>query len=421
MRIINLNDKSGTGKDIAITTVFDIISKIGSTVVTLLIIRILTVDEYADITFFNSIATFLSGVIGSGLTLSFVRYYAESTSRGNQNPSLFYSLIKMIIIAYLLVFSVFATYCHFAPGNSTLLILSLVFGLSLSLVSAVQAFYQASNRFSRAGLVVNTRSILLLLIVLLIALIGGKTSITLKIMISYAATGFITAVCGMLLIHRETRKAPHVNGYNKREMLREGAWLILYCFILNLFNQLDIFMMKHFDMVNDVAQYGVAFKYYAIALSLLPAIQAVLRVKTAEKDIVDSDEIKANIATNWVKKAAPLVIAIVLVGELFAGPALTLLNGVLYNDAIPIFRVLLIGMGISYLTAPNISLMMSGNKQKTMCVVAFISLLSNFFGNYYLIPYFGGMAAAFTTVLSQAILNVSCTIIIIKARKGKLA
>lgn len=417
MKKISINDKGCTGRDIAITTVFDIISKIGSAVISLLIIRILTVDEYADITFFNSIATFLSGVIGSGLTLSFVRYYAESISRGDANKGLFSFLLEVILSLYTIIACGFVIYSVINESNVDLLMMALLFSFFVSYISAIQAYFQANNSFSNAGLVGNLRVVLLLTVIVVVYILNKETFTPLVIMMAYVGTGLITVLIGLLSIKKTNRLSFQSDKGNSKVMLREGIWLMLYCLIVNLFNQLDIFMMNTWHMVNDVAQYGVAFKYYAIALSLLPAIQTVLRVKTANKNIIDSDKAKADIALKWIKKSALLVVAIVAVGELLAEPVLRLLNGTNYDEAIPIFRVLLIGMGISYMTAPNVSLMMSGNKQRIMCVIATFSLITNFICNYIFIPKFGGLAASYTTVVSQAILNVACTIIVIKKRE----
>lgn len=415
--ILKKQNGTKTKSDIAITTGFDLVSKLFSVIVSLLIIRVLTVEDYADITLFNSIATFLSGIIGSGLVLSFVRYYAENLSRGRKSNYLFVFLLQTVVLAFVLVAIAFVIYSLAAQADTVLLMAALLYGFTLSIVSASQAFYQAKNMFAKAGIIGNVRVITLLVTTVFIFFIFGKSCKTLHIMSVYVGSGlFAVAYCMYCIFFRE-RTAFSKNNTEAKKMLQESLWLILYCLIINLFNQLDIFMMKYWNMVNEVAQYGVAFRYYSIALSLLPAIQTVLRVKTADMKIVDSDDAKTKMAKSWVKSVAIFAICIVAVGQALSAPVLHLLNGAAYDGAIPIFRVLLVSVGISYLTAPNVGLMMSGNRQKMMCLIAFAALVVNLVGNYLFIPTYGGTAAAFTTVISQSILNVSCTLIIIKKKQ----
>jgi O-antigen/teichoic acid export membrane protein len=97
-----------------------------------------------------------------------------------------------------------------------------------------------------------------------------------------------------------------------------------------------------------------------------------------------------------------------------------ILNTTEYNSAIPLFNILMIGVGISYITAPNVGVMMASRKHKLMCFFAFIAFLINLAGNYFFIPVYGALAASVTTVVSQTFLNISCTLAIILQSKDKM-
>ncbi len=201
-------------------------------------------------------------------------------------------------------------------------------------------------------------------------------------------------------------------------MLGDSFWIVIYLILLNLFNQMDIVMLSNMLKDEDVAMYGIAFKYYSLLLTLLPSIKAVLRVRTSKKEYVDSREHRKDFTMLWLKKTGILVVPACFLIILTSGIFMPIINGHQYDASINAFRILMIGVGISYVFASNVGIMMAANKHKTLCVLALVALIFNTITNWIFIPIWGINAAAATTVISHAILNVSATFFIL-FDKGK--
>lgn len=403
-------------KDYIVSYVFDIISKVFTVAITLIVIRMTSIGGYAEYTLFNSISTFLFGVFGSGLALSFVRFYVEHKSREDgKHKGLFINVQISIAIVFSVIFAILLFAYKFV-NVQPIIFYTVFYGLFLSLCNNNQAYFQANNRFDKAGIVNNIKNILLFLMIIFVYFFNKSIDIY-SLFSVFIFSSAISFVIGLIIVSKSGEKASFKSSSVLKNMLVESLWIIIYCFILNLFNQIDIFMLTAFTDDYAVAQYGVAYKYYGIVLSLLPVIQNVLRVKTSNKEFIDNKERQVYITINWVKRMTPLAIIMVISAISLSGVIMPILNTAEYNPAIPIFNILVIGAGLSYITAPNVGIMMASGKHKTMCLFALLAFLVNLVGNYLFIPIYGALAAAITTVISQMILNLACTLSIILQKR----
>ena len=180
-------------------------------------------------------------------------------------------------------------------------------------------------------------------------------------------------------------------------------------FAISAFNQVDVMMLKIFTNDTAVANYGVAFKYYTLVISLLPAIQVVLRVNSSGSEMKDP-KYRKNKVIQWTKKITPIAMLLMLVGIVGAKFLFPIINGKQYDSAIYAFDVLMLGAALSYITAPNVSIMVGARKQKVLFVLSAISFVTNVVGNYIFIPSGGIIAAATATIVAHFILNGGSTL-----------
>ena len=199
-----------------------------------------------------------------------------------------------------------------------------------------------------------------------------------------------------------------------KSLLKESMWLLFYCVLLAFLGQADIILLSHFSSDVEIANYGVAQKYQALALSMLPALLALMRVKTAKRDFADDPEKRREFTRKWIKSTTPFVIVVIAVGAFLSRYILPLLNGTQYNAAIPLFQIMLIGVGISYVFSPNVPILMSAKQFPVLCILCFIALLITVAGNYLLIPFLGAVAPSIFFVIGNAFLNICATIFIFR-------
>ena len=400
-------------------TAFDIISKVFSIVISILLIRILTIRDYATFTFFNSISSFVYGIIGSSLSLAFVKFYVEQSTRKNdRNKGIFFFTIILIIFIHGLLFLIIPLAKRLLNISDILIIISILYGLTLSLNQLNQAYYQARELYSKSGIISNIKYFFILIYLMFLFFIIGRSKIN-QVMIGYIFFTALSFFIGIYFIYKSGEKLFNVKLSNFSSMISESIWIIIYTLILNMFNQADIFMINRFLGDVDVSNYGVAFKYYSIALTLLSSIQMVLRVKTSSHEMIDNENKQREFTINWIKKVLPfssIITVMAIVASWFIFP---IVNGSQYNNSILTFNILMVGAGISYITAPNINIMRASGKHKLLCLIAFGALCINLIGNYLFIPAYGINAAAVTTIVSQFFLNGIATFVILY-KKSKI-
>lgn len=401
-------------KNFSIIFIFDIFSKFFTALIFWLTIRLLSQKEYALFVKFNSLANLLFGIFASGIGIAYVRCVSDSTSIGRFSivkKMYLFSLILVLVILFPIFFcSQFLSNVYKLP--LMLVILSLFYTLTLSYLKLNQFYFQGQEMYSVGGFIDLIRIIAILFSILAIYLFSANISVH-CICLVFIICGFVSWVIFSGKIFSTSKF-----NFGKREFLyaklflKESAWLLFYCFMLAFLGQSDIILLSRLAPDMEIANYGVAQKYQALTLSMLPALLALMRVKTAKRDFSNDLVKRQEFTRKWIKSTTPYVVVLILSGAFLSRYVLPLLNGSQYDAAIPLFQIMLIGVGISYVFSPNVPVLMAAKRFPVLCVLCFISLLITFVGNYLLIPSLGAVAPAIFFVISNAFLNICATVFI---------
>lgn len=403
-------------KDFSTVWVFSMASKALQLVVTVLLVRMLTVEDYASYTVFFATSSTILGVAGQSIALAYVRYNTERLTQDATYRDSLIVLSQLLNLLFLIVLLV-GTYplAKLMGVTSQLMLASIVYGFLLGAVQLNIAFFQSRERYAKSGVIENVKQ-LILLVALALAIALGAGSLS-TVLMAYSVSGLICAIYSVALIWREysgqgiALKISHLEG---RVFLSVSIWLILYSVTTQLFNQVNITMLAVFGTQYDVAQFGVASKYYNMVLLLLPSIKTVLRVRMSKAVMTHSTNKQRDFAVRWFKKTALLFaagIAACVVGSRFMFPVL---NGDRYSGAIPIFQILCVSAFFAYLLAPASALIMSLNRYRLQFGISLIALAVNVGGNYLLIPLVGGLGSAIATTVSQLLLNLLMTVVVFR-------
>lgn len=400
---------------------FDIVSKIFMIVITILLIRILTLTQYDDIVKFTAISGLFLGILGSGISISYIRYSTEQISRGEKS-SVGLHMVSFIIIIGLSLFMLILVpiFTNLYKTSTELVVYASFYGIILSLINMNQAFFQSRESYVKSGIVNNLRNVFMLF-ALICAIIFFAELDTKVVFLIYIVSGLIALIFGMVKIYKGVHFSDIFSDLSKcKLMIKDSFSIVIYCVFINLLNQVDIIMITNMMTKEDVAMYGIALKYYSLLLTLLPSIQAVLKVRTSKKEYIDDASQRKKFSTSWLKKSGLIIIPSCTLIILTSGIFMPILNGHKYDGSINAFRILVIGVAISYLFASNTSLMITARKYKQLYLLALVALIFNFVANWFFVPIWGINAAAASTLISQAIVNVSATIFII-FDKGELS
>lgn len=408
--------KSKFLKDFSVVFIFDILAKIFTLLILLFTVRLLTPQEYAFFVKFNSLANLLFGIFASGIGIAFVRSVSELTSVGRaslvKNLYLLSLGFILVILCPIFLCSQFLAEIYKLP--LVLILLSLLYTLALSYLKINQFYFQGQEKYLTGGIVDLLRTAAIFFPILIIYFFFDNLSV-LQVCLIYIISGLVVwgIFFGKIFSFSMFEFNKKVFFYTK-SLLKESMWLLFYCVLLAFLGQADIILLSHFSSDVEIANYGVAQKYQALALSMLPALLALMRVKTAKRDFADDPEKRREFTRKWIKSTTPFVIVVIAVGAFLSRYILPLLNGTQYNAAIPLFQIMLIGVGISYVFSPNVPILMSAKQFPVLCILCFIALLITVAGNYLLIPFLGAVAPSIFFVIGNAFLNICATIFIFR-------
>jgi O-antigen/teichoic acid export membrane protein len=294
--------------------------------------------------------------------------------------------------------------------------LALIYGGVQSQNKLAQSYFQSKSEFRKSGIVNNFKNVSLLVFILAVFVIFHKTSDTAAAVVTTISSTVAFVACVVLIWKDNKSTSLNISLKLLKSLLSESKWLILYFIFQSLFSSVCLVILNQFGTPYDVASFGVANKYYNLLLMFLTSLQTVLRVKTSQKDMVDSANRRKEFSVNWVKRLLPVILAVVVIAAICSGFVLPLLNGEGYDDAVDVFRILLIAVFFGYLFSPNTAVLIAAKKHKTLLLLAIISCVTGGLMCFLLLPVIGVKAAAISIVVSNLILNGTGYIIILRQK-----
>ena len=283
------------------------------------------------------------------------------------------------------------------------------------------AFLQSREHYAAAGVLENCKQgAILAFVVGAIVLFGASID---SILVAYLLSGILCFVVSIGYFRRPLQDGSLRFVLDKgeaRDFIAVSIWLILYSSVMQTFNQVDVSMLTAWGTAAQVAEYGVALKYYNIVLILLPSIKTVLRVRMSKAEMTTDVARQKAFSIRWIKKTAlPFLLGVVALC-LGAQALFPVLNGEAYDSAIPVFNVLCVGAFFAYVLAPSVSLVMSLGRYKEQFLLSLLALAINAGGNWALSPLWGAAGVAVSTTVSQFVLNASMTLLVFwHARKAE--
>jgi len=393
----------------------DIASKALAGITVIVLVRSLNTQDYAAFIAFNTIVFLIPGLIGGGINLALIRFASERLSiSGSRNMTLyllsFLCQILLFLFVCVLLIASREQFTKLLFGDQTFdsaLILGLLGGLGYLILKAGISVYQAEEKFNTT-IILNLSQQVLKFATLIVLLAFN---------ILYYKTAAATIVISQLVIalfvfwhifrtHNPLAIIKNWSSCRKdvRVFMSSTYWLIAYIFMLTAFQRLDVFMLSHFSSSEELAAYGVSFQYYALALMALGAIHSVLLPKFSKIEMQDPDA-QTRFVSRWLKLSVWLLLPIMLI-NLLGKPIFLWVNGEVYAHSFEIFTVFSFGIWLSLMFSPLVNVLMARNDFFFLFFSSVLALMLNAAGNYYFIPLYGGYAAAWTTIVSHAFIQL---------------
>ena len=399
---------------------FDVINKIISGLCTIFVIRMLNTDAYAHYTLFNSIASMISSMIGSGITTGFLRMSVKKRSSGNGADGSYYTICIILVFIFSLFLFLLRSLLEKIYSTNTLIItFSIAEAAILSICQLNVYIFQAREKYVTAGKIYNLRNLALFIFLIAIYYLGVHKKADIVILGTICAGAIAILFSFVFLRQVDEFHFPSFSISRKEinNLFYEIRWLILYFAILAMINAMDVIILNRYTGSYYVANYGVAYKYYILLLSLLPSITAILRVKSSAKEYEESAIKRQFFIKTWLKNTGAISLVAIITIPLVSFFIWDVLNGADYKLAYYCFVIFTFGASFSYMFSPMINFMLSAKLHRNLCFLAFCALVFNIIGNYILVNRFAAIGVSITTVLSQVIINLGGTIILMRNDK----
>ena len=272
--------------------------------------------------------------------------------------------------------------------------------LPTALSQAYAAVYGAWERMDRRGLVAAGTSVLTVGLGLL--LLGAGAGV-----VGLAVAGTVSGTASLLVLARpvglDLLKTGGQGREHRRPLLTAGFPLMLNGLLATAFVQLDILILQAVEGTTVVGHYNAAYKFIN-ALNAIPAAVVLAAFPLMARAAADLDALGRWAARTWrvlISLAAPTVVL------LFAY-ATPLVSALLGEEFLPFtaqaLALLIWFLPLSYFNGTLQYVVISLDRQWWLAPAFLTTVVFNAAANLALVPVFGFLAAAATTIASEVVL-----------------
>jgi O-antigen/teichoic acid export membrane protein len=132
----------------------------------------------------------------------------------------------------------------------------------------------------------------------------------------------------------------------------------------------------------------------------MPALGAILRVRTSQVDIVDSPSNQRAIVISWIRRVIIPAAIVIALTAVCAPIVIPWLDGGKYPGSVGVFQIFLITAFSAYVTAPAGITLLAQRRYLTLALINGIALLVNLCGDIAVAKPFGivGIAIVSSTI-----------------------
>lgn len=412
-RVEKFWSQSTTLKSIAAVGLGDFFSQVINVLSAIVLIRGLSVADYAAFSAMNSIANLSAGVVGTGINLALVRFSATFFSQtGKKLNSLYYFVFIIEIILFLLV--TILALCF--PEQATLLFIGeinyvaslqfgLLYGLGMLLTQLGRSIYQAEENFKKFVYVLLLRQGATLAVILLLWAFGilSFQAFSIAIVFIYIAIGLRIFIKSSAIHSINQFTTSIIDGQLYiRPFLTAGGWLIGYFILISIISQIDILSIARLSSQTDLATYGVAARYYYMVLIFLGSINSVLLPRFSRIDMQDPIKQRA-FTLRWIKVSSWLLVPVLLF-DIFGKPLFTWINGAQYAEAFNVLIVFSAGIILSFMLSPQTNILIARGEYRFLFLLSLVAAIFCLAGNSLLVPLWGGMGASIVMICTYNVI-----------------
>lgn len=375
---------------------FDVLSKFILGVLGIILIRYMPASEYANYTFALSLVAFVT----QGVSSTFNRVYILSAKKESDYGHEWSAIGLQVFLVLLIVVLGFPLY-EILGGLYWLVIVLILANCALDFA---KTYYQEKFNFFRFSLIELFRSVFFFLGAGVV-IFNNTATVTSAAIISVQALSLLIVAWWALSSRLSEWKPTSLRGisiYAGELAHGKYTFLFAYFFIISIFAQTDIFMLKIVGDDAMIATYGSAFRYYSILSLALGAVHAVLLPMIQNSSAHDLQIVFAK-----HRRFLILFAAVTAIAAWLAQWGIPLVDAGKYPEATAVFRVLCVSAVISFAFSPHVNLLMRYEHFSFLFFLALTALFLHVAINIALIPAFGAVGAAISTLVATGVITLS--------------
>jgi len=404
---------------IAWNTVVQILGKVASTSLGLLIVVILTRslgrENYGVLTFASVFVTMFGTLADWGITLITVR---EASRGGNQAKEIIGNVlvIRLILAAVAAVAAVAAIHLlPYSPMIRFLVALNSLVLIALSIKTSFQIIFNvklAMHNWAISEFSANALTIFLILFLV-------KTGLSLEgIVVAYLAGDVLAAVVAAFLGYRLLPLRYSLVAKTTKFLLLESLPMGAILVVFTIYNRIDTVILSLFKGNGAVGLYGIAYRVYEVLV--LGAAYFANAVLPLISRLAKDDHKRLGEVYRRCFVVLLLMGLAVAIGNLLLAPlAVMILGGNDFVEAVVPLRILSLALLVSYFNHINGYTLIALGRQWQSFFIAIAALSVNVGLNLWLIPYFSYNGAAAVTFVTEGMILVF-SLVIIKREVGVL-
>ncbi len=391
---------------------FNLISKFISGVYTILLIQFLSVGDYALYTNFQAVYSFMGGFVFTAFNFALIKYTADKLYKAKENPFELYIMVLLLNVIVFVPFLVAALW--FSKDLSQFFFSNQIykesveygclasFGLIIS--NTILSIFQAEEDFKTYNLFNILRSILVLLGLVVLYYLNGLNFNQIALSLFWIQIG-LSLIFLYKIFKAKGVKINFVNGH-------KGLWifvskikyLLFYFIVYSIFEQVGVFILSRYSNEFELANFGVAFRYYYLAIILLlTAVNVVLLPKFSKEEANNNSEYNKKFAAEWIKKTWWLIFPIII-ALYFSKPIYVFVNGHKYEYSYTIFCIFSIGLYFSLVFGSLTNILIGKGNHKYLFYTISSTFVLNLIISSYYVNLYGAVAVAASSVLSYNII-----------------
>ena len=410
-----------------------LISSIISTIGSILVIRLISIEEYSLVTIAFILPSILIPMGELGLNYASTNFIArkmkendlkgvKSIIRINLIVKVIVGLIFTFLVIYFSVFIAKEIYKINDDRISILIQISAIAIISSILYDTINSFFIGAQKMRLVQYGAILRTVLRTFLSVFLVLIG--LTIIGPILGYVLSSSIVVIIYAFFLLKTFKFNIEKEKGTNWKEfsrMIKYGYPLLIFSIIAGIQGQIFILILTVYGYLNEVSFFHLAIISGGAITILTKAISFSLFPIFSKMDWNNNDEQKTliNYFQFSIKFSTLLIVPVVILVILFSGDIFPIIYGNSYTDATPFISTYFLMFLLVSFGSLSIPAFFNGQRQtKYVLYITLIELSTSVIFALFLISYFGAIGLVYGVILGS-IVSVLYGYIVIRKKYGK--